>query len=609
MTSAELVKSRLDIVTLVSGYFKLDKAGINFKARCPFHNERTPSFFVSPARESWHCFGCGKGGDIFSFVMEMDGLTFPEALRMLAERVGVEISREAPSERSERARLFTLLEEAANFFEENLNTSKEALLYLTERGLKSETMRDFRLGFAPDNWRALSEHLKRKEFSDDEIQRAGLTVPGSRGAYDRFRSRIIFPLEDSHGRVIGFGGRIFSEARPLADEVESLEHGAKYINTPQTELYDKSRFLFGFSKAKQAIRSAKSAVVVEGYMDQILSYQAGAQNVVAISGTALTAEHLKILRRISDALVFAFDVDAAGVEASRRAAGLAHKEDFAVRIVDIEGGKDPADIVLKDPALWLDAVSRPVDGILFFLKKAQSRYNASDPFAKRKIGEEILPLIAAIANEIEKAHWVRELTRVLKITEEALWRELGKYMSSSGAFPVELSAVATESPPPTRKARLEERMAGFLLVDPRFAALGQMPSALESSLAGTGALFDYLQKRAPDVSVDEFLQTLPADLQQYASRLAFEAEIISSAHASREEEFLELLHAWRELAVKEKLAKLRGEIEDLEQRGEIEESRAYMREFQELTAHLASIISLHSYSYGNKNKKEKNQKS
>jgi len=606
MTTAELVKARLDIVTLVSGYLKLEKAGINFKTRCPFHNERTPSFFVSPARESWHCFGCSKGGDIFSFVMEIDGLTFPEALRMLAERTGVEISHEEPRERSIRARLLELVEEATKFFEEQLASNKEALSYLKDRGLMPETIGGFRIGFAPDSWRALSDYLKRKEFSDEEIHRAGLTVPGSRGAYDRFRSRIIFPLEDAQGRVIGFGGRIFSEVRPLTNEVGPLERGAKYINTPQTDIYDKSRFLFGFGKAKHAIRNAKNAVVVEGYMDLILSHQAGVQNTVAVSGTALTREHLKSLRRVADALVFAFDVDLAGIEASRRAIGLAHAEDFSVRIVDIEGGKDPADIVLKNPAEWQEMVSRAVDGVTFFLKKALAGHTAADPLAKRKIGEEVLPLISDISNEIEKAHWVRELSRVLKITEEALWRELGKYTSGQvSQGQAEPAGLAQEAPALTRKARLEERIAGFLLSDPHFAALGQVPTSQETTFASTGTLFDHLQKRPQSVTVEEFLQTLPADLQQYASRLAFEAEIMLATHLSREEEFLELLHAWRELTIKEKLAKLRGEIEALEQSGDKEASQPHMREFQELTAYLASTISLHSQ-HGTKNKKEKN---
>ena len=595
MTSAELIKARLDVVTLVSGYLKLEKAGVNFKARCPFHNERTPSFFVSPARESWHCFGCSKGGDIFAFVMEIDGLTFPEALRVLAERAGVEISQEAPQERSIRARLFELVEEAAKFFEAQLASNKEVSIYLKERGLLPETIGEFRIGFAPDSWRALSDHLKRNGFSDEELSRAGLTVPGSRGAYDRFRSRIIFPLQDAQGRVIGFGGRAFGT---------STEVGGKYINSPQTELYDKSRFLFGFSKAKQAIRTAKSAVVVEGYMDQMLSYQAGVQNTVAVSGTALTTEHLKLLRRIADGLIFAFDVDSAGVEASRRAVGLAHKEDFSVSIADIEGGKDPADIVLKDPTLWPKMVAGAVGGVAFFLKKSLSKNKSGDPQAKRKIGEEILPIVADIANEIEKAHWVRELARALKVTEEALWRELGKY-GTSGETSGEATGLAPAPQTMSRKAKLEERIAGFLLLGPHLAVLGQMPRESEVVLASTGALFEHLQKRPKDGTLEEFLKMLPADLASYASRLAFESEIILDTQTTREEEFLELLHVWRELSIKEKLAKLRDEIEALEQNGELEASRAYMREFQELTAHLANTISLHSQ-HGIKNKKEKN---
>ncbi|MBI4121641.1 MAG: DNA primase [Candidatus Ryanbacteria bacterium] len=599
MTTAELVKARLDVVTLVSGYLKLDKAGINFKARCPFHNERTPSFFVSPARESWHCFGCSKGGDIFSFVMEIDGLTFPEALRMLAERVGVEISFESSREQSLRAKLFEVVEEAAKFFEEQLASHTGARAYLKERGLAPETVKEFRIGFAPDSWRALSEHLKRNGYSDDEMQRAGLTVPGSRGAYDRFRSRIIFPLEDAQGRVIGFGGRIFPEVRPLNDEVGPQTAGGKYINTPQTELYDKSRFLYGFSKGKHAIRAAKNAVVVEGYMDLILSYQSGVTNAVAVSGTAMTREHLKNLRRTAEALTFAFDIDSAGVEASRRAVGLAFAEDFTVRIVDIEGGKDPADIAAKDSVSWQKMVEGATNAVNFFLKKAVSRHVSGDATSKRKIGEEVLPLVSAVANEIERAHWVRELARILKISEEALWRELAKY--ALGAEPEKATVAAPEVQALTRKARLEERIAGLILVEPRLAVLGELPQPLEAELASTEMLFEHLQKRAVDATVDQFFEALPPDLKQYASRLAFEAEAAAMSHLTPEEEFLELLHAWRELAIKKKLTRIKHEIEALEQSGDSEASHSYMREFQELTAHLATIISLH----GTESKKEK----
>ncbi|MEK7576424.1 MAG: CHC2 zinc finger domain-containing protein, partial [Patescibacteria group bacterium] len=242
MTSAEQVKARLDVVTVLQSYLKLDKAGANYKARCPFHSEKSPSFFVSPARDIWHCFGCGKGGDIFEFVMQMDGVEFSSALRTLAERAGIELNPQDREERGEKSKLFALLEEATVFFESNLTSYAAGLEYLHGRGLTPETVKEFRIGFAPDSWRALGDYLKRKGYTEVEIEKCGLAIQGNRGPYDRFRSRIIFPLTDALGRPIGFAGRIFTTSKEVAKE----EQGAKYINTPQTVLYDKSRFLYGF---------------------------------------------------------------------------------------------------------------------------------------------------------------------------------------------------------------------------------------------------------------------------------------------------------------------------------------------------------------------------
>jgi len=598
MSNTTDIKSRLDIFTLVSGYLKLEKSGINFKARCPFHSEKTPSFYVSPARDTWHCFGCAKGGDIFAFVMEIEGVEFPEALRMLAERTGVVLDGYQPKEHSEKARLLALLEDATKFFETNLTQTPDAQKYLADRGVLPESVAQFRIGFAPDSWRAAGEQLARQGYTPAEIDKAGLSVQGSRGPYDRFRSRIIFPLEDATGRVIGFGGRIFGEASKSAE-------AAKYINTPQTPLYDKSRYLYGFGKAKSQIHHHKRAVIVEGYMDCIMSHQAGVTNTVAVSGTALTDSHMGILRRLTDTAIFSFDVDVAGVEASRRAVGLAHKHDFHVRIVPIEGGKDPADIVMQSSARWREFVDGSVESIAFFLKRASAGLSPSDPIAKKKIGEEILPLVADLPNEIEKSHWVSELARVLGVREDALWRELGKYKAGSSEAPAftQEARVAPEVAQ-SRKAKLEERMAGYLLLEPQLAALGDLPERHECALAVTAEIFSALTKRAPSATIEEILGEFPEDVRGAANRYLLEAEILSGHLPDRSEEFAGLLHSWRELSIKDKLIRLREEIAELERVGDREASNALMAEFQTLTTHLATAI--HHLNYGDqKGKKEK----
>ena len=270
------IKDRLDVVDVISGYLKLQKAGINFKARCPFHNEKTPSFVVSPERQVWHCFGCSKGGDIFSFVQDIEGVEFPEALRVLAAKAGIELESFNPAVKDDKTKLYEVCESATKFFEKQFlsSTGKLALEYLKNRGVAEPTIQEFRLGFAPNDWNALGTFLKNCGYSENEIIEAGLAVKrnDSSGVYDRFRSRMMFPIWDLNGQVVGFTGRIFG-----TDDKES----AKYINTPQTRIYDKSRILYGLNKAKMEIKSADQCVLVEGNMDALMSYQAGVKNVVA----------------------------------------------------------------------------------------------------------------------------------------------------------------------------------------------------------------------------------------------------------------------------------------------------------------------------------------
>src|SRR3989338_1160057 len=289
-TSVEQIKEKLDIAELVGSYVKLQKAGVNFKALCPFHTEKTPSFYVTPSRQIWHCFGCSAGGDIFRFVMNIEGVEFPEALRILAEKAGVVLERQDPKLRSERTRLLDLLEAAASYYEKNLLERSDVGSYLKERGMTGETAKSFRLGYSFNSWDGVVNHLKQKGFKPEEIERAGLAIKSEKetGHYDRFRSRIMFPLFDGAGRIVGFSGRIFE--KDLSAENKEAEP-AKYINTPQTALYDKSCLLYGFDKAKTEIRKKNSAIVLEGQMDLIMSHQSGVLNAVAVSGTALTPRH------------------------------------------------------------------------------------------------------------------------------------------------------------------------------------------------------------------------------------------------------------------------------------------------------------------------------
>src|SRR3989338_6719180 len=320
MTSVEQIKSRLNIADVVQGYVKLQKAGVNFKANCPFHQEKTPSFFVSPARESWHCFGCSRGGDMFSFVMEIEGVGFLDSLKIVGLKAGVEITPLDRKDKGEKEHLHELMDSAKKFFEARLKEDSRVIDYLKSRGVTGETAKKFGIGFAPLGWRNLHDFLKLKNYSGLEMEKAGLTIkssgPQGSGYYYRFRNRIMFPITNSSGLTVGFSGRIV----PWDAEAEKA---GKYINSPQTVLFDKSKLLYGFDKAKTEMRKQDMCVLVEGQMDVVMSHQAGIENTVAVSGTALTHEQLNLIKRLTQNIVMAFDKDAAGVGAASRGIELA----------------------------------------------------------------------------------------------------------------------------------------------------------------------------------------------------------------------------------------------------------------------------------------------
>ncbi len=414
-STVEQIKSKLNIVDVVGSYLKLERAGGNLKARCPFHNEKTPSFYVSPARESFHCFGCGKGGDIFEFVKEMEGMEFIDALKILAERAGVRVVNEDNSARSEKGRLISALENATLFYQGELEKNPLALEYLKKRGLTENTIREWKIGFASDGWRAIYDHLRKMRFTDQEIEKTGLTIRSSKGYYDRFRSRIMFPINNISGVTVGYSGRIFGSA--------AQTEAAKYINSPQTDLFDKSKLLFGFDRGRVKMRTDDLCILVEGQMDLIMSHQAGHPNTVAASGTALTEDHLRNIQRLSGKLVLAFDGDEAGFKASRRSIDIALLMGFDVRVARLPNGIDPADLILEDSEKWLQAIKEAKHIIDFYLETLESRGYDSRKF-KIEVERLCLPYVARIKSSIEQAHFVNVIARKLAIDEAPVWEAL-----------------------------------------------------------------------------------------------------------------------------------------------------------------------------------------
>ena len=462
----EEIKNKLNIVEIIGSYVKLSKTGANYRGVCPFHSEKGPSFFVSPARQIWHCFGCGAGHSIFDFIMKIEGVEFGDALKMMAQKAGVQLKRENPELKTARQRLYEICELACCFFEKQVEFSvvgKEAKDYLLKRGITEQSIKKWRLGYSPDTWQGLSEFLISKGYRRDEIIRAGLAVEkeDKSNSYDRFRGRIVFPIFDANSQVIGFGARVFK----VANEKET----AKYINTPQTLLYDKSNVLYGINNAKLAIRKNNQCVLTEGYTDAIMCHQAGFENTVAVSGTALTPNHLNILKRYTENLLLSFDMDVAGDNATKRGINLAENQGFNIKIIDTySNAKDPAEIILENPQNWENAVKNARAIMDYYFDTALSHFDKTSPQGKKEISKIILPAIKRLPNKIEQSHWIQKLSQKIDIREDAIIEELKKINAPAAANSGNNKKWETENnlSEAGRKKLIEEKVVSLILKDP-----------------------------------------------------------------------------------------------------------------------------------------------
>ncbi|KKU50053.1 MAG: primase protein [Parcubacteria group bacterium GW2011_GWA1_47_10] len=459
----ETIKERLDIAEVVGGYVKLEKAGQSFKARCPFHSEKTPSFFVSPARQSYYCFGCGAKGDIFTFVEQSEGVDFKEALKILADRAGVELKRRTPqsiAEHSEKEKIFLALEDATQFFETQLKENDAARKYLALRGISDGSVKDWRLGYAPAEWRSLYAHMLERGYGEEILLKAGLikkvpvgsdaAAPQLRQPYDVFRDRLIFPLKDSSGQVVAFSGRA------LAKESEP-----KYLNSPDTVVFKKHEVLYGLDKAKEKIRRKDYAVLVEGQIDLVMSHQVGIDNAIASSGTAFTAAHLERLKKLSKRIILAFDGDKAGAAAADKATELALSMGLEAKIARLPEGEDPAEVAKDDATRWKEVLRQSKPAIEHFLDLALE----SEP-DHRKLGKliekKILPLIVLLESSIERSHFVSLIAKRTGIKEDIVWEDLKRVKISPPAKGAEKAWDAFSegvSEVKNRKEQLQERLS------------------------------------------------------------------------------------------------------------------------------------------------------
>ncbi len=497
-SSVEQIKERLSVEDVLGGYIKLDRAGKNLKAKCPFHNEKTPSFFVSPERGSYYCFGCGAKGDIFTFVEQFESVDFPGALKILADKAGVVLEKFSPKTTDKKERLYVILEEAAQFYEKNIGNEELALEYLKNRGLTEKTIKEWRIGYVRDEWRTAYDHLKSKGFTENEMERAGIIKSENGKTYDRFRGRIMFPIRDGAGRVVGFSGRI----------LQKDTDAAKYLNSPQTEVFDKSKILYGYDKAKQSIRKADYSILVEGQMDEIMSHQAGFTNAVASSGTALTPEHLALLKRISNKIIMSFDSDTAGAKAAERAWALAIASGMDVKIAEIPEGYDPADLILKDKEKFKEVLKSSKHLIDFLIGKITSEIKDQKKLWST-IKKQILPYIALLESTTEKAQYVSKIAALVGVKDEFVWDDLKK---------VKIDAEFEK--PAEKESRIE--------VDEKLLKKGSVERSLASILAMEASEGEKVEqvdilKKIKETAGEIFLGKFKEEFEKGANELAFEA--------------------------------------------------------------------------------------
>ena len=584
MTSSPIddIKSRLDIVELISSYIKLQKAGANYRANCPFHTEKTPSFFVSPARQIWHCFGCGAGHSIFDFVMKIEGIEFGDALRILAQRAGVELKPFHPESKelaTHRSRLYEILELACQFFEKQLEgktIGAEARKYLLGRGISEDSIKKWRLGYSPDVWQGLIDFLASRGYKQPEIENAGLAIKKDAGGfYDRFRGRIMFPIFDINSQVIGFGGRVFTQR----DQKEI----AKYVNTPATILYDKSRTLYGLEKAKVEIRKQDSCLLAEGYTDAILSHQSGIINAVAVSGTALTPWHLKILRRFTENLLICFDMDLAGDTATKRGIDLAVNQGFNIKVVTLPEGKDPAELAAKSPEALEKAVKEAKSIMEFYFESALKKFDKSKIEGKKGISKILLPVIKKIPNKIEQTFWLQKLSKEINVKEEDLTAEMAKIKLEEEILGLEPEEIIN-LPSKTRKELIEERLITLLLRSRR-GLDNLLPEDLEFLSKDCAEIVSAFQKTEDN---EQVFKKLDSKVLERVNCLSLKVEMLDDLSPKDQDiDFKDCLREIKNMEVKSRLEAISQELKSAENENNAKKISSLVAEFHKLAKKLS----------------------
>lgn len=616
MDPKEQIKRRVNLKELIGEYLELKPSGTTgYKALCPFHQEKTPSFHVSDDKNIWHCFGCGEGGDAFSFLMKMEGMDFPEALRHLGKRVGVKIKRFDSEKSNKRQRMIEINELAEKFFRKVLtdsNRAEAAREYLSSRGIDDDLQLRFGIGYAPDSWEALVKFLRKRGFKEKEGVEAGvfLEKQSGTGVIDRFRDRVMIPIRDRHGDTVGFTGRIM----PGNDD----EKAPKYMNSPSTPVYHKSKILFGLDTARQAMKREGEAVIVEGNLDVVASHKADVENVVASSGTALSEDQIALLQRYTDTLIFTFDADAAGFKAARRGIRLAIKAGCDVRVAELppDAGKDPDDAVQKDPQIWVDAVSDTVPVLRYLIHQITHDKDLSNVDNKRAISKIILPEIAAIPDPIERDYWIQEIADLLHVDADAIRRTINKKSRSkkhgqkrsgthrrNGPGPTQQTASSDqrEQEERTREEQTAIELLGFFIQQPKMRE--RIAEKMEEDWVPgeplkrlyKATVFTYYQKHSNDPSAKDLFSEVKSRITEQQGSTETELTSLLGLATLRGEQnaenipsgeqagyVMQLIDILKQSFVRKKRKRIESEMRRAEKAGDTDTVKKLVQQFNKL---------------------------
>lgn len=495
MNDVDKIKQKIDLVQLISEYVPLKKMGRNFKAPCPFHTEKTPSFIVSPERQIWHCFGCNLGGDCFKFLMQRENIEFVEALRLLAQKAGVTLTARVDTGAGKiKERIYQINHLASEYYHYLLmhhSAGKKALEYILGRGIKEKSLVTFKIGYAPASWDSLLKFLLTKGYKKEEIEEAGLAIKNERGTdfYDRFRDRLMFTLKDHRGNVVGFAGRVLN-----SDAKE-----AKYVNTPETPVYIKGNVLYGFDVTRETIKKSDKAIVVEGEIDLISSWQEGEDYIVAIKGSAFTESQVQLLSRYTKNILLALDTDLAGDLAARRGIAIAEKAGMNIKVITVPGAKDPADCIKASPKDWKKAIKEAVAIYDFYITGALKKYDVTTAEGKKQISLDVLPFLANIDNLVMQSHYIKQLAKILDVSEDLLYAQMKKLVKEELGPKIttkeEISGLKM-----TRREILEGYLLGFFLQQ-------SDPKKHLDLIVETGPEFRLPAHKKIITKLSEFLQT------------------------------------------------------------------------------------------------------